>query len=64
MFTKQDMADYLQSALETEQKALKFTDELLSRLSDEEVRKEIERIRVSEVSHVSTCKSLLESLSE
>ncbi len=64
MFTKQDMTDYLESVLATEQKAFRFTDELLSRLSDEDVKKEIEKIRKAENYHISTCKRLLESLSE
>lgn len=64
MFTKQDMEEYLEAVLATEEKAFRFTDELISRLADEEVKKEIERIRDSEARHISTCRSLLKSLSE
>ena len=64
MFTEQDMRDYLESILSLEEKSLSFTEKFLSRLTDEDVKKEIEKISKDEAEHISVCRRLLASLSE
>lgn len=64
MFTEQDMRDYLESILSLEEKALDFTKKLLSRLSDEDAEKAIEKIMNDETKHISACRRLLNSVNE
>ncbi len=64
MFTDQDYTDYFKSVLLLEEKSLKFTEEFMSRLSDEAVRQEINRIRKDEARHAVLSRELLELFSE
>ena len=64
MFTRQDMVDYITSVISIEEKAFNFTEELVKQLSDEDIRKEIEKIKKAEVNHISLCRHLLDSISE
>ncbi len=64
MFTEQDYTDYFKSVLLLEEKSVKFTEEFMSRLSDEAVRQKINRINKDEARHTVLSRGLLELLSE